>query len=674
MAGEQFVLSARDETRAVFDGVKRNIEGVERAAAGIRGAFGALTGVLTAGAFAGFVRGGIDAADALDDLSEKLGITVENLSALQYAGKVSGTSAEQLGDGLRKLSINLQAGASGSKEMQTAFAALGISAGELGRLKTDEALARIATQFAEMENGAGKTALAVKLFGKSGADMIPVLNLGADGLARMGVEARQFGAVVGTEAAAAAARFNDNLARLQAGVQGFGSAIAAQVSGPLANMLEQLLESQRIFGGFASALYNIGLGVDPFKSLGENLTKYRAEVERLTKLLANPDIKGTKLQASLQDSLDTATKRLEFLKFQQRQQIATGDASSRDARDLALASGGRPRAAPILADAAAASRASSRRLAADGGGGGQDMVDRYNDAEFIRRLDEVARERAEREAEIIRGIGVGPEAVQRAMDARESKLQGLLGQTKTGQRDAVYADLKLLNSAFDAGTISADQLGEAYGNLTARLEEIDRGAKSVAAITIKPFADDTASQLRDLESAVRGFGNKFTDSIVEAFSKGRLEGGKILSAIAQDVARMLIQRSITAPLFNYIGGALQNGLGALFSGGGGATPDVRAPVANTQPAIIYGYGGGKASGGPVSSGMAYTVGEVGPELFIPRTSGTIVPNNALGGQRITQVFNIAAGVDAGLVQRAASLGAAMAQSNIARSARIGAMG
>lgn len=672
MAGEQFVLSARDETRAVFESVKRNIEGVERAAAGIRGAFGALTGILTAGAFAGFVRGGIDAADALDDLSEKLGITVENLSALQYAGKVSGTSAEQLGDGLKKLSVNLQAGAAGSKEMQSAFAALGISAGELARLKTDEALRRIAEQFAGMENGAGKTALAVKLFGKAGADMIPVLNLGADGLARMGLEAQRFGAVVGTEAAAAAARFNDNMARLQAGLQGFGGAIAAQVSGPLADMIEQMLESQRIFGGFASAFYNIGVGIDPFKSLGDNLAKYRGEVERLTKLLANPDVRGTKLAASLQDSLDTAAKRLEFLKFQQRQAIPTGDAGSRDARDLALASGNRPRLAPVLADTAAASRASSRRPAADAGGGGQDMVERFNDAEFIRRLDEAARERADREAEIIRGIGVGPEAAQRAMDANAARVQSLIGQTKTGQRSEVYADLKLLNDAFDAGTISADQLGESYGKLTERLNEIDRGAKSVASISIKPFADDTASQLRDLESAVRGFGNKFTDSIVEAFSKGRLEGGKILSAIAQDVARMLIQRSITTPLFNAIAGGLQGGLGALFGGSGGA-PDIRAPVPNT-PAIVYGYGGPRASGGPVSSGMAYTVGEVGPELFIPRSSGTIVPNSAIGGQRITQVFNIAAGVDAGLVQRAASLGAAMAESNIARASRIGALG
>lgn len=42
------------------------------------------------------------------------------------------------------------------------------------------------------------------------------------------------------------------------------------------------------------------------------------------------------------------------------------------------------------------------------------------------------------------------------------------------------------------------------------------------------------------------------------------------------------------------------------------------------------FGGGKASGGPVAGGTTYLVGEEGPELFTPSTSGTIIPNNALG--------------------------------------------
>lgn len=48
---------------------------------------------------------------------------------------------------------------------------------------------------------------------------------------------------------------------------------------------------------------------------------------------------------------------------------------------------------------------------------------------------------------------------------------------------------------------------------------------------------------------------------------------------------------------------------------------------------------GMASGGPVSGGSPYLIGERGPELFIPNTSGTIIPNSALGGANVTVVIN-----------------------------------
>jgi phage-related protein len=48
-------------------------------------------------------------------------------------------------------------------------------------------------------------------------------------------------------------------------------------------------------------------------------------------------------------------------------------------------------------------------------------------------------------------------------------------------------------------------------------------------------------------------------------------------------------------------------------------------------AIDFAFGGGKAAGGPVSSGTSYVVGERGPELFVPNTAGTIIPNGGSGG-------------------------------------------
>jgi hypothetical protein len=51
---------------------------------------------------------------------------------------------------------------------------------------------------------------------------------------------------------------------------------------------------------------------------------------------------------------------------------------------------------------------------------------------------------------------------------------------------------------------------------------------------------------------------------------------------------------------------------------------------------------GKASGGPVSAGTPYMVGEEGPEMFVPRSSGNIIPNG--GGLTIQQAFHVQAGL------------------------------
>ena len=75
------------------------------------------------------------------------------------------------------------------------------------------------------------------------------------------------------------------------------------------------------------------------------------------------------------------------------------------------------------------------------------------------------------------------------------------------------------------------------------------------------------------------------------------------------------------------------GMGTSFSGGSfsdfngvGGNPFTTPSNAPT----FFGFPG-KANGGPVSGGRPYTVGERGPELFVPGTSGTIIPNEAMGG-------------------------------------------
>lgn len=176
---------------------------------------------LAAGALGVAVKGAIDHADALGKAAQKAGVTVEALSRLEYAAKLSDVSLEGLTGGLQKLSKGM-ADAAGGKGPAAAFKALGIAVTDArGQLRgSDEVMSEIADRFSRLEDGATKTALAMQIFGKSGAELIPLLNSGADGLAAMADESDRLGNTISTTTAKAAEKFNDTLTTIQVAMQG----------------------------------------------------------------------------------------------------------------------------------------------------------------------------------------------------------------------------------------------------------------------------------------------------------------------------------------------------------------------------------------------------------------------------------------------------------------------
>lgn len=80
---------------------------------------------------------------------------------------------------------------------------------------------------------------------------------------------------------------------------------------------------------------------------------------------------------------------------------------------------------------------------------------------------------------------------------------------------------------------------------------------------------------------------------------------------------------------------------------------------------------GRASGGPVSSGMPYMVGENGPELFVPGAAGTIVPSASGAGVIMNMVVNVDARSDAASVRQAVMAAANLARAQISRDMRVG---
>lgn len=172
--------------------------------------------------FGAMVKAAADYGDTMNDISQRTGVGVDVLSGLKLAADKSGTSVDGLAIGIKGLSVNMVEANSGSKEASALFKALGVSVADAnGNLKpSGDLLFEIADRFAAMEDGTAKTTLAVKLFGKSGMELIPMLNMGAKGLEENRAEAERLGLVLDKKAAAAADNFNDQLESLKGAVMG----------------------------------------------------------------------------------------------------------------------------------------------------------------------------------------------------------------------------------------------------------------------------------------------------------------------------------------------------------------------------------------------------------------------------------------------------------------------
>ena len=200
-----------------------------------------------------------ETGEELNKLAQKTGVSVEALSALKYAAELSDVTTEGLTKGLKHLSTALFDTKVKGDEGGAALKALGVAAMDsTGQIRPTEAvLLDLADKFAAMPDGAEKAALAVKLFGKEGLNMIPMLNQGREGLTGMMEEAKRLGLVMSEDAAQASEAFNDNLKRLHAVSEGLQRQIGAAVIPVLADLTERMFLAKTETGSFSNELLAI---------------------------------------------------------------------------------------------------------------------------------------------------------------------------------------------------------------------------------------------------------------------------------------------------------------------------------------------------------------------------------------------------------------------------------
>lgn len=213
--------------------------------------------------FVDLVKGAIDAADHLNDLSKKTGVAVETIGGIGFAAKQAGGDLESATAGVGKLNKSLAEAAAGNKEAAEAFKVLGVSVKDAAgnTISADQALARIADKFAEAADGPEKAAIALRIFGKAGADMIPLLDEGGASLRQNIAYFQQYSGVT-AETAQAADEFNDSLAKLGLLNQAFSQQLATALLPTLQKLLNGYLDLKQNSDTLSNAASGIGQAFD----------------------------------------------------------------------------------------------------------------------------------------------------------------------------------------------------------------------------------------------------------------------------------------------------------------------------------------------------------------------------------------------------------------------------
>lgn len=231
-------MSAEQNVTDVIDNIITHVsiaDGVFSKLGGVMGTV--LAGISVAGLLA-TTKSIIDAGEEALKASQKIGINVEALQALDYAAKISNLSTETLQKGLKGLSTQALAAADAGSQAETMFSRLGVEVLDSnGKMKgTDQLLLDLATRFQAMPDGINKTAAATKIFGKAGLELIPFLNQGRDGIEALMQEAQKLGIVMDEKTAVAADALNSNITRLTSSTRG----MMLQAIAPLIPFLTQM--------------------------------------------------------------------------------------------------------------------------------------------------------------------------------------------------------------------------------------------------------------------------------------------------------------------------------------------------------------------------------------------------------------------------------------------------
>lgn len=186
-----------------------------------------------------------DLTGQIGDTAERTGISRERFQELGFAAQLSGSSAETLGGALQKMNLAVGAATKGSKDLKDMFSGLGIRLkNSNGTLKTtDELFNTFVDRISKIKDPSLQAQAAVKVFGKSATELLPLIRGGTAGLNEMADQARKLGVVISDDAVREGEEFGDVLDMVKMAMSGVGNTVAGILVPQLNKLGNMLIET-----------------------------------------------------------------------------------------------------------------------------------------------------------------------------------------------------------------------------------------------------------------------------------------------------------------------------------------------------------------------------------------------------------------------------------------------
>ncbi len=216
-----------------------------------------------------------------------------------------------------------------------------------------------------------------------------------------------------------------------------------------------------------------------------------------------------------------------------------------------------------------------------------------------------------------------------------------VGLLNLGYEDIVKTIYKYIEAEAELGTISKESAQAVLESIAAPLEAIAIGAEQISKVNkeiasesrtfssgweraFRQYADNATNAASQAANIFGTFTKGMEDSIVNFVKTGKFEFKDLLNTIAEELLRSQI-KGLIADVFG----------GGGKGGGGGSGSLITAGISAISS--LFGF----ADGGSVPGSRPILVGERGPELFVPSSNGTVIPNNQMvaGGSVVTYNIN-----------------------------------